>query len=583
MRNAQDCRKAPSTRGWVVVCGCDWEAWTELLTSSHNMLWALALVGLVVCPTPGASHGFLSYPKSRNWQARIDGQEYCPHCKAAGGPSMNKMRLKEATGEERWPYPESVESSARHGAPPSLPPAPAPSIPAHASPRWHAPNAVGTREEACLPQKHLACRPACAPQHVHACPHACVRAGLCGDAAGGTEAYIANRPVLHTFQTGSTVTLEVVVTTHHRGHFEFSLCDMGTVQGDRVTQSCLNQHRLQRAPGSAGTSPIDAAYPGRYYLEPSCATADTAGKYPGTVDGSTPDYVERWHASAQKMRADYVLPPGLVCDHCVLQWWWVTANSCIPKGHKEFFASGKAPTKYAACSGDGPGQGWAGMALEDCNVHSWPEEFWNCADVAVTADGKGGQDAEATQLPPPPATAAAATRDAGGSPTPAPSPSPPTTKPSPSTPQGNGSQVGTFRTSMDTWTGGCTLEVVLTVPATVTSWAVELRFGQSPAALYAWDTTASGSGPTRRFSTKPYNAAQTRGSELKLHMSLTVTGSAGVDVVSATFVGMVGPNGEDIADGQDRPTPPLCPDKMWHKLIFTCTPGNTRCRRTVKA
>jgi len=136
---------------------------------------------------------------------------------------------------------------------------------------------------------------------------------------------------------------------------------------------------------------------------------------------------------------------------------------------------------------------------------------------------------------------------------------------------------------MDTWTGGCTLEVVLTVPATVTSWAVELRFGQSPAALYAWDTTASGSGPTRRFSTKPYNNAQARGSELKRHMSLTVTGSAGVDVVSATFVGMVGPNGEDIADGQDRPTPPLCADTMWHKFIFTCTPGNTRCRRTVKA
>lgn len=55
----------------------------------------------------------------------------------------------------------------------------------------------------------------------------------------------------------------------------------------------------------------------------------------------------------------YQLPPGLVCDgvsaKCVLQWHWVTGNSCNPPGE---------PAQYSAPS------------LPDCATDSWayPEE-----------------------------------------------------------------------------------------------------------------------------------------------------------------------------------------------------------------
>lgn len=57
-----------------------------------------------------------------------------------------------------------------------------------------------------------------------------------------------------------------------QGHIEFFLCcsdDMDDPNGV-VTQSCLNKHPLDRAEDDSFNSPVDPAYPGRYYIDPPC-------------------------------------------------------------------------------------------------------------------------------------------------------------------------------------------------------------------------------------------------------------------------------------------------------------------------
>lgn len=52
-----------------------------------------------------------------------------------------------------------------------------------------------------------------------------------------------------------------------QGHLEFFICNADEMEDpDGVpTQGCFNKHPLTRAPGDDDNSPIDPAYPGRYY------------------------------------------------------------------------------------------------------------------------------------------------------------------------------------------------------------------------------------------------------------------------------------------------------------------------------
>lgn len=76
-----------------------------------------------------------------------------------------------------------------------------------------------------------------------------------------------------------------------------------------VTQGCLNKHPLTRDPTDIDTSPIDRDYPGRYIVPPEC-TAD---------EGSDQSQPEGAESGDYNVRARYMLPEGLICEHCVLQ------------------------------------------------------------------------------------------------------------------------------------------------------------------------------------------------------------------------------------------------------------------------
>ncbi|KDD72946.1 hypothetical protein H632_c2704p0, partial [Helicosporidium sp. ATCC 50920] len=142
-----------------------------------------------------------------------------------------------------------------------------------------------------------------------------------------------------TWTEGSDITLEVVLTAFHMGRFGFRICKIEgnspEAEREQLTEECFNKHILLRANGTEGSTPNDPYY-----------------HLGGMVN------------SPYKMT--YRLPEGLTCDgvntRCVLQWYYLTGNSCNPPNEPpEFIVN--------------PLLGVCGV------VSAYPEEFWNCADV----------------------------------------------------------------------------------------------------------------------------------------------------------------------------------------------------------
>lgn len=174
---------------------------------------------------------------------------------------------------------------------------------------------------------------------------------------------------------GSVVDIEVVLTAHHKGHFEFRLCNPGSAS--LTTQECLSEHVLefdeaytqQQFQGEMNdgcASPADMVCDSSLYswkaIQCDKLPASHLGN-PGPV-GSCCDTVRggtcsptssnkhRWvipKASASNTYTmKYKLPAGVVCDRCVLQWYYQTGNS----------------------------------------PEAWPEAFYNCADITILGNGQ---------------------------------------------------------------------------------------------------------------------------------------------------------------------------------------------------
>eukprot|EP00121_Abeoforma_whisleri_P000758 Awhi_evm1s671 len=190
-----------------------------------------------------------------------------------------------------------------------------------------------------------------------------VRQGLCGNPADSDLVYQQPGPISKTYQSGQIIDIQIQITAHHKGHFEFWLCDQA-----EVTFECLNKYHLVRAEDSTHPlSPIDSEFPERYYLEPSCA-----GDSPNNFDDENQANLI---PKSQRITMKYKLPEGVTCDHCVLQWWWGSGNSCLIPDSRSF--------NYPQDTCDS----WTTGGITDCGNGAYPEEFWNCADIKITNNG----------------------------------------------------------------------------------------------------------------------------------------------------------------------------------------------------
>lgn len=120
-----------------------------------------------------------------------------------------------------------------------------------------------------------------------------------------------------TYTEGQIIELDVVLTAYHKGDFDFRICKIqGTSAEDeasQLTEGCLNLNVLKQADVPGVQSPGSS----RYFIGPS--------------------------SNDWEYRMQYQLPEGLTCDgktsRCVMQWHYLTGNSCNPPN---------TPSKYGS-------------------------------------------------------------------------------------------------------------------------------------------------------------------------------------------------------------------------------------------
>lgn len=184
--------------------------------------------------------------------------------------------------------------------------------------------------------------------------------GVCGDPhdlpkdheAGGK---FATPPrIAAVYSQGQIITIRVKITAPHGGRFSFGLC-----------------------PVPPGASPEQE----RAVVTQKCFDAT---KLVNTDDGSKFWWFGKRGVGEYTMQ--FRLPDKITCDRCVLQWHYVTGNSCNIPG---------TPEQHVMSAG-----------MVSCQGSSVPEEFWNCADVRILPKG--------SKIPPTKAPAKGKTGQGGG-------------------------------------------------------------------------------------------------------------------------------------------------------------------------
>lgn len=201
------------------------------------------------------------------------------------------------------------------------------------------------------------------------------RAGVCGDTLWGRDHLRGGRfynggRIHKTYVQGGTIEFTVAVTEHHNGYFAFWVCDIAKCGGE-ISWKCfqrghcykLNRAWDQRCESRADhmCAPTDPKNPHRWYLP--------CPKAPTTVYGG-----------GGRMR--YHLPKHLSCKHCVIQWYWASANSCNPPGLIEFFTSKRSPW-WGKCRGQGDAVGGWRRWPARCGGRRFSEEYLQCADIRI--------------------------------------------------------------------------------------------------------------------------------------------------------------------------------------------------------
>lgn len=227
------------------------------------------------------------------------------------------------------------------------------------------------------------------------------RAGLCGDPKGRHEHMIGGHfmpyktvPIVANWKKGAHVDFTAELDTNHNGYFEYYICNLDKCRMPDISGKCFQKgfcKKLLRVPHrdcqdekvntDYECGPIDHAYPGRWYVP--CRKTGHVGVH--IVGGP-----------AGTMR--YKLPDNFECQHCVVQWYWATANSCAPRGFLEYFKKYNNPFG-TTCESDGGGRGAHRPGMAQCGGQVIPEEFWSCADVQITKTGKSAGQVKAVGKP----------------------------------------------------------------------------------------------------------------------------------------------------------------------------------------
>jgi hypothetical protein len=191
---------------------------------------------------------------------------------------------------------------------------------------------------------------------------------ICGDAAGE---YKWDKPgsVRKTYGAGQTINVDVVFAQNHLGRMNVRVCPLDATDESKCTT--LEQANgkgtdfdLPWTPGWAGvtdgfTAPLSPPEGAELYKMPMVTKAEGCATW--ACDQFKGQFV---------YRTQWKLPAGFTCDHCKLQMYYLTGSRCWPPCKKS--GGCDKPVAYGYCGAPG---------------ESYPEEFWNCADIKITSGG----------------------------------------------------------------------------------------------------------------------------------------------------------------------------------------------------
>jgi len=105
--------------------------------------------------------------------------------------------------------------------------------------------------------------------------------------------------------------------------------------------------------------------------------------YGGPQDPNFPQRGYLGSGTPQTFRFRYKLPQGVSGDRVMMQWRYVTANSCAPPGYRN--------------NQELVRRGWARTHLPDCRTPNFtgarpspnidPEQFFSCAEIKINPSG----------------------------------------------------------------------------------------------------------------------------------------------------------------------------------------------------
>ena len=183
-----------------------------------------------------------------------------------------------------------------------------------------------------------------------------------------------------TYTEGGIVEIEVAVSANHKGHFEFRVC----TDYENPTQECFDQNKLVFAADRGESVTVhDPVYPERGYIV-------------STVDGITSNarfrlirccVILRQNGNTDLVKHSYLLPPGIKGDKVLLQWQWITALGCSPRGYDvvdwpDGWGYGSWWGNLCDIKYPGVYDATGNLIPSDGNT---PQHYWQCSEVTILA------------------------------------------------------------------------------------------------------------------------------------------------------------------------------------------------------
>jgi hypothetical protein len=112
----------------------------------------------------------------------------------------------------------------------------------------------------------------------------------------------------------------LLFTAHHKGHFEFAICPVAF--GEPPSFECFQSNMLEFVADELYGAPKDENYPERAMISP----ANFAGNIPSTgvaIGGIMYRFLMK-------------LPDNVSGNFVLLQWHYISANSCTPIGYSNY-------------------------------------------------------------------------------------------------------------------------------------------------------------------------------------------------------------------------------------------------------